>query len=126
MNRRRCLGGGAVLLGGLLAAACGEMQPAESTEEGSMGGIFSFIRQIFGSRVQREPTAAEVAKRLFILKQVTVYAALPLLLETLQEAPKNDSAADELRNRHWQELKDAGLWESMSGREKALRSDSRQ
>ncbi len=50
VNRRRCLGGGAALPGGLLAAACGEAQPAESAEEGPMGGIFSFIRQIFGSR----------------------------------------------------------------------------
>ena len=84
-----------------------------------MGGIFSFIRQIFGSRVQGEPTAAEVAKRLFILKHVTVYAALPLLDEMLQEAPKSGSVADELRIRYWQELKDTGLWESMSRKEKA-------
>ena len=119
VNRRRCLGGGAALLGGLLAAACGEAQPAESAEEGPMGGIFSFIRQIFGSRVQGEPTAAEVVKRLFILKHLIAYVASLPLHEMLQQAVKNDSVADELRIRQWQELKDAGLWESMSRKEKA-------
>ena len=119
VNRRRCLGGGAVVLGGLLTAACGETQPAESTEDGSMGGIFGFIRQIFGSRAQREPTAAEVAKRLFILKHLIAYVASLPLQEILQKTVKNNSVADELRIRQWQELKDAGLWESVSRKERA-------
>ena len=119
VNRRRCLGGGAVVLGGLLAAACGETQSDESTEEVPMGGIFSFIRQIFGGRSQREPTAAEVAKRLFILKHLITYVASLPLHEILQEAVKDDSVADELRIRQWQELKDAGLWESVSKKERA-------